>query len=320
MSKLDSFLANAIQTHQLQLSSHLGDRSLYVGASDIAGCPRKAGLGKKQPPNHDIKTLLRFARGHVAQSMYGEFFRAGGANFEEEVEVRHPEFPEILCHIDFLFHTNNKKKRLHVVEMKSISGIPDEPHSSWIDQLHVQMGLLKLNHKDDVEIGGSILVVDLNAGEYREFNGYNPNELVFKHLIEKGAHIYSAMKGECEPKTEPSFLCGYCSFRTDCPAHPVGSPVELPTDIHEAGKAYLELNEQKRTIESQLNALKDSILSYTGGSFKAITDDFSMVAAKVSESVTVDSKKLKARYPDIYEQVTKPKNGFVKLEIKPLIA
>jgi len=211
MSKLDTFLANAIQTHQLQLSSHLGDRSLYVGASDIAGCPRKAGLGKQQPPNHDIKTLLRFARGHVAQSMYAEFFRAGGANFEEEVEVRHPEIPEILCHIDFLFHTNSEKKRLHVVEMKSTSGIPDEPHSSWIDQLHVQMGLLKLNHKDDVEIGGSILVVDLNAGEYREFNGYNPNELVFNHLLEKGAHIFSAMTGECEPKTETSFLCGYCS-------------------------------------------------------------------------------------------------------------
>jgi hypothetical protein len=34
------------------------------------------------------------------------------------------------------------------------------------------MGLLKLNLADDVEIGGSVLVVDLNAGEYREFNSY----------------------------------------------------------------------------------------------------------------------------------------------------
>ena len=92
----------------------------------------------------------------------------------------------------------------------------------------------------------------------------------------------------------------------------------LPLEIHQAGKAYLELNAQKKTIESQLNVLKDNLLSYTGGAFKSITDEFSIVATTVSESVTVDSKKLKASFPDIYTQVTKPKAGFVKLEIKPL--
>ena len=318
MSKLDSFLANAIQSHQKQLSSHLGDRTMYVGASDIAGCPRKAALGKQVPANHDIKTLLRFTRGHVAQSMYAEFFRTGGVNFEEEVEVRHPDCPEILCHIDFLFYANRENKRLHVVEMKSTNGIPEEPYSSWVDQLHVQMGLLKLNLADDVEIGGSVLVVDLNAGEYREFNSYKPNALVFDHLIQKGEHILAAMRGECEPRTEANFLCGYCQFRTGCSEHLTGSPAILPQEILQAGKAYLELNSQKKQIESQLNILKDNLLSYTGGSFKSITDEFSIVATTVSESLTVDGKKLKADFPDIYEQVTKPKSGFVKLEVKLL--
>jgi hypothetical protein len=33
----------------------------------------------------------------------------------------------------------------------------------------------------------------------------------------------------------------------------------------------------------------------------------------------IDSSKLKRNYPDIYDQVTKPKAGFVKLEIKPFM-
>lgn len=317
MSKLAAFLGRAIPTHQKKQSSHLGDRTVYVGASDIAGCPRKATLGKQFPTDYDIKTLLRFSRGHAAQAMYAEFFRTGGALFEEEVEVRHPDIPEIRCHIDFLFYANRQTKRLHIVEMKSTDGIPDEPYASWVDQLHVQMGLLHLTLDPEVEIGGSILVVDLNAGTYREFNNYAPNRLVFNQLMEKGQHILSAARGECAPKTEPSFLCGYCSFRNGCPAHAID--MELPPEIHDAGKAYLELNEQKKGIEARLEVLKNEILTFADGVFKGASDGILVNVTSVADSVIVDSKKLKNSYPDIYDQVTKPKSGFLKLEIKPFM-
>lgn len=317
MSKLAAFLGRAIPTHQQKQSSHLGDRTVYVGASDIAGCPRKAALGKQTPTDYDIKTLLRFSRGHAAQAMYADFFRTGGALFEEEVEVKHPQFPEIRCHIDFLFYANRQTKRLHIVEMKSTDGIPDEPYASWVDQLHVQMGLLHLTLDPEVEIGGSILVVDLNAGTYREFNNYAPNKLVFNQLMEKGQHILAATRGECAPKTEPGFLCGYCSFRHGCPAHAID--MELPPEIHDAGKAYLELNEQKKGIEARLEVLKNEILTFADGVFKGASDGILVNVTSVADSVIVDSKKLKNSYPDIYDQVTKPKSGFLKLEIKPFM-
>lgn len=170
MSKLAAFLGRAIPIHQQKQSSHLGDRTVYVGASDIAGCPRKATLGKQFPSEHDIKTLLRFSRGHAAQAMYAEFFKTGGALFNEEVEVRHPQFPEIRCHIDFLFYANRQTKRLHIVEMKSTDGIPDEPYASWVDQLHVQMGLLQLTLDPEVEIGGSIRFVLAHLETGRDIN------------------------------------------------------------------------------------------------------------------------------------------------------
>ena len=316
MSKLAAFLGRAIPTQQQKLSSHLGDRTGYVGASDIAGCPRKAALGKLSPVGHDLQTLLRFSRGHAAQAMYAEFFRTGGALFEEEVEVRHPEIPEIRCHIDFLFYANRQTKRLHIVEMKSTDGIPDEPYASWVDQLHVQMGLLQSSLDSDVAIGGSILVVDLNAGTYREFNNYAPNELVFAQLVAKGRHILAAMRGDCVPRTEPGILCGFCPFRQECPAQVTDQ--ELPPEILHAGKAYLELHDQKKALEARLDVLKNAILTYAAGTFKGASDGILINVTAVADSVIVDSRKLKSAYPDIYEQVTKPKSGFLKLEIKPV--
>ena len=41
----------------------LGDRSNYLGASDIGYCPRKVILEKINPTEHDLATLLRFERG-----------------------------------------------------------------------------------------------------------------------------------------------------------------------------------------------------------------------------------------------------------------
>lgn len=315
MSKLAAFLGKAIPAQQKSLSSHLGDRTVYVGASDISGCPRKATLGKLYPSEYDIATLLRFSRGHAAQTMYAGFFQTGGALFEEEIEVRHPDVPEIRCHIDFLFHANRQSKRLHIVEMKSTDGIPDAPYASWVDQLHVQMGLLQLTLDPQVEIGGSILVVDLNAGTYREFNNYTPNKLVFDQLVEKGRHILAAVKGECAPRTEPGFLCSYCPFRNGCPSQAIDTG--LPTEILEAGRRYLELVEEKKTIETRLDVLKNSILSYTDGQFRGASDGVLISVTTVPESVVIDSTRLKKEFPDIYDQVTKPKSGFVKLEVKP---
>ena len=167
----------------------------------------------------------------------------------------------------------------------------------------------------EVQIGGSILVVDLNAGTYREFNSYAPNKLVFNQLMEKGQHILAATRGECTPRTEPGILCGYCPFRTGCPSHAVG--LDLPREIVEAGRMYLALNEQKKALKSRLDILKNDILTFADGTFKGASDGILINVTTVAESVMTDSSKFKRNYPDIYDQVTKPKAGFVKLEIKP---
>jgi CRISPR-associated exonuclease Cas4 len=312
MARIDEFLKRAIPIHQKKTSAHLGDRLKYVGASDIAGCSRKAVLGKLSAVEHTIRQMLVFDRGHAAQSMFRGYFQAGGASFEEEVEIAHPRY-DIMCHIDFLFRG---KTRLHVVEMKSTDGIPDEPYGSWVDQLHVQMGLLRLQEGPEIEIGGSILAVDLNKGVYKEFNSYAPHPEIFAFLVERGRHIISAMRGECEPKTAPSILCGFCAFRRGCPAHVA---LEIPDEVTDRVAEYERLDRQKKDLEKRLDPMRNELITFFGGSFQGVTEDGIAVATTtIAASETVDAKKLKKDFPDLFKACSKPKAGYTKLEIKKL--
>jgi len=93
--------------------------------------------------------------------------------------------------------------------------------------------------------------------------------------------------------------------------------LDLPQEILEAGMKYLQLNEQKKVIDARLEVLKNDILTFADGTFKGASNGILINVTSVADSITVDGTKLKRNYPDIYDQVTKPKSGYVKLEIKP---
>jgi len=317
MSRLDVFFGKALAIHSQNNSSHLGDRSQYIGASDIASCPRRVVHSRLHPLPCDTKTLMRFARGHIAEDLLAQVFEAGGATFLRQVEVCHPVEP-IRCHIDFVFFST-RNGRIHLVEVKSVDGIPLEPYSQWIDQLHVQLGLFQENNTDSL-IGGSILAVDLNAGSWKEFNGFSPNEALYRFLLEKkGKHILSALRRECEPNTEPGTLCGYCAYRSGCPAHAESQPI--PQEIFTSADAYERLSRQKETIEAGLEVLRNDILAYTGTekSFRGQEGDIAIATTVCPDTTMVNSKKLKVDYPDIYKTCSKPKRGSTKLEVKRIL-
>jgi len=313
MSKLQAFLEYALIQKSKQDSSHLGDRSRYIGASDIAGCPRKAVMSRLHPVEQNASTLMRFARGHAAEELVDSIFRAGGQNPRREMEVRHPQYPWLRCHIDFLFI--GKDNRLHIMELKTTNGIPDTPYASWVDQIHVQMGLLELNHPK-VEIGGSILAVDLNAGQWQEFNNYKPNGILFHHLVEKGQSIKSALdarKAEITP--EPGLLCGYCDYCGTCPAHLDGA-CNVPEEVEILAQQYLETNQAKKECDNRLKKIKSDIFGFTGTSFKGASDSLFIAASEIGPSETVDIRALKARYPEVYEEVKSERAGYARLDVR----
>lgn len=314
-SKFNAFIGTALDELNRESSKHLGDRSQYVGGSDVGNCLRKALQGKINETSHDKKTLLRFLRGHAVQDLFAEIFKAGKAPFQEEVEVVHPQKPYIKVHIDFLF---TGQKRLYVVEMKSVGGIPEIPYSSHLNQLALQMGLVRLAHPN-VVVEGCILYVDINAGEWKVCNGYNIDspemKALYKESESRAEKIWQALQASQELEPEPSFLCGYCDFRGTCEAHHMPD-VKLPADVLAAAKRYQELVAEKKDIEKKLDNLKLDIFGYTGDSFRGAADGIDVVVTTFKPSVTVDSDKLKMLHPDVYEECTKPKAGFTKLEIK----
>lgn len=314
MTKLQAFLDKALSEKSKRDSAHLGNRATYVGASDVCGCPRKAVLAKQCPIDHDSATLLKFARGHAAEDLIDDIFRSGGLTPEREVEVRHPDHPALLCHIDFLFTAQNGRR--HVVELKTTDGLPDFPYGSWINQLHFQMGLLAMK-TPDAEIGGSILAVDLNQGVYREFNGYRPDALTFNLLVDKGQRIKACIDGGETPDVEPGLLCGFCPYRRDCPAFQDGA-VSIPDAVSQLARIYLDATEMKKEIEQRIDRVKGDILAFTGSSFKGAADDVFINAFAVAPGESVDTKTLKTRFPDVYAQVKKDRAGYTRLEIKAL--
>ena len=313
------FIETAVAAHNRSKSAELGDRTQYIGSSDVAGCARKAYLQKLYPVTPDFNTMMKFSRGHVAETLIQEMFDAAGARhlYDTQVEVRHPAHP-LKAHIDFLFYSNfdDSTPELHVIELKSVNGIPDEPYPQWSSQLAFQLGLLRMKYPEG-KLGGSILAIDLNAGKVHQFNGFVHNDALFDYLCARALHLLACLDGKEEPSPSASHICSYCSFRSDCPAMSLPI-VELPPEIECLAFKYAELNSTKSSAEKQMKVIRQEILDFTGPVFKGRGDTVDLVVSSVPPSKALDADLLKQRYPDIYPGMLKERAGYTKLECKPV--
>jgi len=238
----------------IKLNHHhdLGDRSQYVGSSDVAGCPRKAVLSKTETQDHELATLIRFARGHLAEQLIISAIENGPYIWEYQKKVEHRERP-FKAHIDFVF---NGKNVLMVLEVKTVSAVPDSPYESWIQQIHFQMGLLQEKNPEKI-IRGGVLAIDLNEGRARLFNGLEYNSMLYEGLLQKASHVWQCLQDpDILPKTEKSPLCAWCQYRPECPAydHRMDIP-ELP--IENELTQYMGLKATKKNSEAELAKLSN---------------------------------------------------------------
>jgi CRISPR-associated exonuclease Cas4 len=279
----------------------LGDRSTYIGASDIVGCPREVILSKLYPQQQNIETLIRFKRGHLAENFLADIFSKTKYKWTSQAEIVHSEKPYIMSHVDFLFYTSNYKK-FGVAEIKTVSSIPSEPYEIWVLQVQLQMGLLKLKYPDS-DIRGSILVIDLNSGQMVEFNGMTPDDQIFDSLVKKADLMWELLeKKETESlPTEESSLCAFCFFKGTCPNF---TGAEVPETIKSATQQYLMLSENIKELEKAKNDLKNQLIDLVDGECNLAFDGNKLVV-KQSTSERVDSKLLKVNYPDVYNACLK---------------
>jgi hypothetical protein len=147
-----------VESSATRTSSSLGDRSQYIGMSDIGRaleCPRAA-VGKKLFGNsadlelsqHDLASMLgtqlRLQRGHWFEAGVAQVFRAQSLPVIEQLEIQanHNQVP-IKAHLDFTFVSAADQPTVRILELKSCENIPSTLYSSYETQVYGQVGLLR---------------------------------------------------------------------------------------------------------------------------------------------------------------------------------
>ena len=131
---------------QQSTTAHLGDRSTYVGMSDIGQhweCPRAALARKVLPTTNSLERLLTLQRGHWFESGVGQALASLSLHVLPQLEInwQHQGVP-IKAHLDFVVVWGAPVNAIRILEVKSTDKLPASPHDSHMLQLHGQIGLL----------------------------------------------------------------------------------------------------------------------------------------------------------------------------------
>ena len=126
--------------------AHLGDRSTYIGMSDIGQhweCPRAALARKVLPTTNSLERLLTLQRGHWFESGVGQALASLGLHVLPQLEInwQHQGVP-IKAHLDFVLVWGAPVNAIRILEVKSTDKLPASPHDSHLLQLHGQIGFL----------------------------------------------------------------------------------------------------------------------------------------------------------------------------------
>ena len=131
---------------QQSTTAHLGDRSTYVGMSDIGQhweCPRAALARKVLPTTNSLERLLTLQRGHWFESGVGQALASLSLHVLPQLEInwQHQGVP-IKAHLDFVVVWGAPVNAIRILEVKSTDKLPASPHDSHLLQLHGQIGLM----------------------------------------------------------------------------------------------------------------------------------------------------------------------------------
>lgn len=285
----------------------LGDRSSYIGASDIGQCPRKTIMSKLFPQGVTLEQQIVFERGHLAENIIHESLIRYAQDYIENVvtsqcEVAYPGDENIKAHIDFVLWNTDKKTKT-VIEVKTATMV-SEPYDSWINQCIFQQGLLMLENPE-IQVDGYVLCLDLKSGKMAEFKVEYDDE-IFQNLIERAEYLLDLLnQKEIDfagiPQKE-SVLCGYCAFQADCPAYE--DKDNIPDDLKELIRKYSAINIKKKQLDKEIDTLKEVITSY--GPFKANIDGIK-ASYTVSAMMSLDIKALKQNEPELAEMYSSEK-------------
>lgn len=280
----------------------LGDRTKYIGASDIGSCLRKAYLSKKHVVEHDIAQYIVFQRGHLSEGIVEKMLQ--GTNYSTQVEAKGKAVNgfDIKAHIDF---TINSKKEIVVIEAKSTSMPVNEPYESWILQIQLQMGLLQKKHPNKL-IRGYVIAIDVNTGWKKTFK-VSQNQTLYDIAYNKANILATALYKNEEPLAEQQLFCSKCPFKKDCPALISKSTTLLPLEVSKYIKKLGLLKQYEKEAWSIKKLLKD-FMQVTNKNVAKVNNTTIQLVSK-ENNYDMDVARFKIEEPELYSKYRKKKDA-----------
>lgn len=312
MTKLDAFInKNLPKVLAEYTASSLGDRSTYIGASDIGGCLRASYLGKKQKVDYDIAQHIVFERGHLSEGIVAKMLE--GTPYKTQVEAigkADNGFP-IKAHIDFVVDFG---KQVVIVEAKSTPNPIEQPYDSWVLQTQLQMWLLKNNIQyKNKRIRGYIIAIDVNSGWYKTFE-VEPNGTLSNIAIARANNLARALQTNKCPDGEIQLYCSRCPFKGDCQAVSKGTDKQLPFEI----KSIIGRLKELQSTEKEIKKCKDTVKSFMEATNTSIAKADAITVAlreNSGDKYAVDVNKLRVEQPDIYAKYRIPPKSFRYIQV-----
>lgn len=233
----------------------LGDRSQYIGASDIGQCPRKCYLGKINKIDFEERELLAFARGHASEEKFKKSFEAQNIQYESQLEIQGKKFQWLKAHPDFLLRMKNEDI---AVECKDTKSIPENPYESWILQLQLQMGVLLENGYNIKR--GIILVTGMLEEKIQAFEA-DFDQTLYELALKRAEKVWSSLQSKTEPEAETSLLCSFCHFKDTCPKMQTKIEANLPDDFLEKIEKIKNFSFSEKEIKSYKQEIIDFLKS-----------------------------------------------------------
>jgi len=321
---------SALQSRMGQ-NTHLGDRTQYIGASEVGSCLRRVVLSKLNPEPFDPASMGRMLAGRALENEVVQLVRIAlngrlRNTGRVQLELKHPTLP---------FHAHPDGRIIGgfkdlegdgVLEVKtasaatlkrySESGLP----SQYLDQVQSQMGLAHLTW------GLVVLVSRENLAEMATFTiRFDPShyawledraELAASALRDK--NTYEELHGEPERG-----FCHTCPYSGNCGIYQAQREAGQRGEIPEVTRLQLdcqieelaELESLTGPMQERVTELRDqvkSVLLRTGAN--KIVLESGTVQIVESSRTSFDSKTLLRESPDLYQRFLKT-NCFSNLRI-----
>ena len=211
IQKIVNIFSQGLAAHSKNQSmATLGNRSLYVGSSDIGKCSLQSFYNKTREYEYELEQLLIFERGHLVEEIFKNAMIGAGVEFEhQKTVIGQGDLSFCKTHIDFYLPSEDL-----IVEIKSTKSITSCVWNTWKQQVQFQMGLSGI--KKSV-----VFAFDINLGKF-EAQLIEFNQTSFNIAIKEAHKIMDAVRtGTIDLKNDENFatqspLCTLCAHRKYC--------------------------------------------------------------------------------------------------------